>query len=84
VFALAATRSTPPSTASRSAHDAAPDRERPRPPDVTILVDHYDGRLVAALVDPPARARRVLDDGEEREHALDLLVEKYRQYRGAT
>jgi len=49
-------------------------------PDVTILVDHYEedwGRLWWIRL----RGRgRVLDDGEERERALELLREKYPQY----
>jgi PPOX class probable F420-dependent enzyme len=50
-------------------------------PDVTILVDHYEddwGRLWWIRLRGRAR---VLDDGEERERALDLLQEKYPQYR---
>jgi PPOX class probable F420-dependent enzyme len=53
-------------------------RERP---DVTVLVDHYDddwGRLWWIRLRGCAR---VLDEGEEREHALELLQEKYPQYR---
>jgi PPOX class probable F420-dependent enzyme len=53
-------------------------RERP---DVTVLVDHYDddwGRLWWIRLRGRAR---VLDEGEEREHALELLQEKYPQYR---
>jgi PPOX class probable F420-dependent enzyme len=52
-------------------------------PDVTILVDFYDedwGRLWWIRVRGRAR---ILDDGEERGHALALLREKYRQYRVA-
>jgi PPOX class probable F420-dependent enzyme len=52
-------------------------RERP---DVTVLVDHYDddwGRLWWIRLRGRAR---VLDEGEEREHALELLQEKYSQY----
>jgi PPOX class probable F420-dependent enzyme len=50
-------------------------------PDVTILVDHYeeDWRRLAWV-----RLRglaRVLDDGDERVHALELLAAKYEQYR---
>jgi PPOX class probable F420-dependent enzyme len=56
-------------------------RERP---DVTILVDHYEddwNRLWWIRL----RGRgRVLDEGEEREHALALLTEKYKQYRSET
>ena len=50
-------------------------------PDVTVLVDHYDedwGRLWWIRLRGRAR---VLDEGEEREHALTLLQEKYPQYR---
>ena len=50
-------------------------------PDVTVLVDHYDEdwrRLWWIRVRGRAR---VLDDGDERERALSLLVEKYEQYR---
>jgi PPOX class probable F420-dependent enzyme len=53
-------------------------RERP---DVTVLVDHYDddwGRLWWIRLRGRAR---VLDEGEEREHALELLRDKYPQYR---
>ena len=50
-------------------------------PEVTILVDHYEedwGRLWWIRIRGLAR---VLDDGEERDRALGLLREKYRQYR---
>ena len=50
-------------------------------PDVTILIDHYEedwGRLWWIRLRGHAR---VLDEGEERERALTLLREKYRQYR---
>ena len=50
-------------------------------PDVTILVDHYEedwGRLWWIRLRGHARA---LDHGEEREHALAVLREKYPQYR---
>jgi PPOX class probable F420-dependent enzyme len=50
-------------------------------PDVTILVDHYEedwSRLWWIRL----RGRgRILDEGEERERALELLTEKYPQYR---
>jgi PPOX class probable F420-dependent enzyme len=49
-------------------------------PDVTVLVDHYDedwDRLWWARLRGRAR---VLDDGEEAEHALALLAAKYAQY----
>jgi PPOX class probable F420-dependent enzyme len=50
-------------------------------PDVTVLVDHYDEdwRLLWWI-----RLRglaRVLDDGAERDRALEVLAEKYPQYR---
>jgi PPOX class probable F420-dependent enzyme len=49
-------------------------------PDVTILVDHYEEDW-ARLWWIRLRGRaRVLDDGDEREHALALLLEKYSQY----
>jgi PPOX class probable F420-dependent enzyme len=50
-------------------------------PDVTILVDHYEEdwrRLWWIRVRGHAR---VLDDGDERERALELLSAKYEQYR---
>ena len=50
-------------------------------PDVTILVDHYDedwSRLWWLRLRGRAR---VLDEGDERDHALALLAEKYPQYR---
>ena len=50
-------------------------------PEVTILVDHYDedwGRLWWIRLRGRAR---VLDEGEERNRALELLREKYPQYR---
>ena len=49
--------------------------------DVTILVDHYDedwSRLWWLRLRGRAR---VLDEGDERDHALALLAEKYAQYR---
>jgi PPOX class probable F420-dependent enzyme len=50
-------------------------------PDVTILVDDYDEDW-ARLWWIRLRGRaRVLDEGEEREHALALLIDKYPQYR---
>jgi PPOX class probable F420-dependent enzyme len=48
--------------------------------DVTLLVDHYEedwGRLWWIRLRGRAR---VLDDGDERDHALALLREKYPQY----
>ena len=50
-------------------------------PDVTVLVDHYEEDW-ARLWWIRLRGRaRVLDDGQERERALELLAEKYPQYR---
>jgi len=53
-------------------------RERP---DVTILVDHYDDDWSRLWWIRLRGRARVLDDGEERDHALALLQEKYPQYR---
>ncbi|MBD0349281.1 MAG: TIGR03668 family PPOX class F420-dependent oxidoreductase [Thermoleophilia bacterium] len=50
-------------------------------PDVTVLVDHYeeDWRRLWWI---RLRGRaRVLEEGEERERALELLAGKYAQYR---
>src|SRR5438132_1677101 len=56
------------------------DNARARP-DVTVLVDRYEDDW-ARLWWIRVRGRaRVLDDGEERVHALTLLAEKYPQYR---
>ena len=52
-------------------------RERP---DVTILVDHYDDDWSRLWWIRLRGRARVLDEGEEREHALALLQEKYPQY----
>ena len=50
-------------------------------PDVTVLVDHY-GDDWERLWWIRLRGRaRVLDEGEERERALELLADKYPQYR---
>ena len=49
-------------------------------PDVTILVDHYDEDWSRLWWIRLRGRARVLDDGEEREHALALLVAKYPQY----
>jgi PPOX class probable F420-dependent enzyme len=50
-------------------------------PEVTILVDHYDQDWSALWWIRLRGRARVLDEGEEREHALALLREKYPQYR---
>src|SRR5438552_12236623 len=50
-------------------------------PDATILVDHYEDER-RRLRSTRLRGRaRVLDDGPERERALELLAAKYPQYR---
>jgi PPOX class probable F420-dependent enzyme len=49
-------------------------------PDVTILVDHYDEDWTQLWWIRLRGRARVLDDGEERERALELLAEKYPQY----
>jgi PPOX class probable F420-dependent enzyme len=50
-------------------------------PDVTILVDHYDEEWTQLWWIWLRGRARVLDEGEERERALELLAEKYPQYR---
>ncbi len=50
-------------------------------PNAALLVDHYDDdwtRLWWVRVDGTVR---ILDDGAERETALDRLADKYEQYR---
>lgn len=49
-------------------------------PDVTILVDHYDEDWRQLWWIRVRGRARVLDDGEERTHALALMQEKYPQY----
>ena len=65
--------------------DATAHRERPRAPDVTILVDHYDEDWDRLWWIRLRGRARVLDHGDERERererALALLQEKYPQYR---
>jgi PPOX class probable F420-dependent enzyme len=51
-------------------------------PDVTILVDHYEERWERLWWVRLRGTARVLDDGPERERALELLAAKYPQYRG--
>ena len=53
---------------------------RARPED-TILVDHYEENWQRLWWVRLRGHARVLDGGEEREHALALLAEKYHQYR---
>jgi PPOX class probable F420-dependent enzyme len=50
-------------------------------PDVTVLVDHYEDDWGCLWWIRLRGRARVLDDGEEREHALALLRDKYSQYR---
>jgi PPOX class probable F420-dependent enzyme len=50
-------------------------------PDVTILVDHYEENWSDLWWIRLRGRARVLDDGEEHDHALALLQEKYPQYR---
>jgi PPOX class probable F420-dependent enzyme len=50
-------------------------------PDVTILVDHYDDDWSGLWWIRLRGRARVLDAGDEREHALALLRAKYPQYR---
>jgi PPOX class probable F420-dependent enzyme len=50
-------------------------------PDVTILLDHYDEDWSQLWWIRLRGRARVLDNGDEREHALELLADKYPQYR---
>jgi PPOX class probable F420-dependent enzyme len=50
-------------------------------PDVTVLVDHYEDDWSGLWWIRLRGRARVLDEGEERERALELLAEKYPQYR---
>ena len=50
-------------------------------PDVTILVDHYDEDWHQLWWIRVRGRARVLDDGDERAHAFELLQAKYPQYR---
>jgi PPOX class probable F420-dependent enzyme len=49
-------------------------------PDVTVLVDHYEDDWRRLWWIRLRGRARVLDSGEERERALELLAEKYEQY----
>lgn len=53
-------------------------RERP---DVTVLVDHYDDDWRRLWWVRLRGRARVLDGGEEADRAIQLLAEKYEQYR---
>jgi len=50
-------------------------------PDVTVLVDHYEDDWRRLWWIRLRGRARVLDDGDERERALELLAAKYPQYR---
>src|SRR5919198_143776 len=50
-------------------------------PEVTVLVDHYDDDWERLWWIRLRGRARVLDGGAEAERALDLLVDKYEQYR---
>ena len=52
-------------------------------PDVTILVDHYEDHWSRLWWIRLRGRARVLDEGEERGRALELLAKKYPQYRTA-
>jgi PPOX class probable F420-dependent enzyme len=49
-------------------------------PDVTILVDHYEDDWTRLWWIRLRGRARVLDEGDERERALELLAQKYPQY----
>ena len=50
-------------------------------PEVTVLVDHYEDDWRQLWWIRLRGRARVLDDGDEWAHALELLAEKYPQYR---
>jgi PPOX class probable F420-dependent enzyme len=50
-------------------------------PDVTVLIDHYEGDWNHLWWIRLRGRARVLEAGKELEHALALLQEKYPQYR---
>jgi PPOX class probable F420-dependent enzyme len=50
-------------------------------PDVTVLVDHYEDDWRRLWWVRLRGRARVLDSGEERERALELLADKYEQYK---
>jgi PPOX class probable F420-dependent enzyme len=50
-------------------------------PDVTILVDHYEEDWTRLWWIRLRGRARVVDDGDELEHAVSLLADKYPQYR---
>jgi PPOX class probable F420-dependent enzyme len=49
-------------------------------PDVTVLVDHYEDDWSRLWWIRLRGRARILDEGDEREHALELLAAKYPQY----
>lgn len=49
-------------------------------PDVTVLIDEYDDDWTKLWWVRLRGRARVLDAGSEREHALQLLAQKYPQY----
>ncbi|MDQ3672552.1 MAG: TIGR03668 family PPOX class F420-dependent oxidoreductase [Actinomycetota bacterium] len=63
---------------SRSLRRIANARERP---DVTVLIDHYEDDWSRLWWVSLWGRARVLEAGEEAERALQLLVDKYEQYR---
>jgi PPOX class probable F420-dependent enzyme len=52
-------------------------------PDVTVLVDHYEEDWSRLWWTRLRGRARVLDGGDEHDRALELLAEKYPQYRSA-
>ena len=50
-------------------------------PEVTVLVDHYEDDWSRLWWIRLRGRARVLDEGDERGHALELLTKKYPQYR---
>ena len=52
-----------------------------RTPDVQLVVDHYDDDWSSLWWIRISGRGRVIEYGNEREEAIDLLVAKYRQYR---
>ena len=50
-------------------------------PSASLLVDHYEADWSALWWVRVDGSARVLSDGAEADHAIDLLVDKYEQYR---
>jgi PPOX class probable F420-dependent enzyme len=50
-------------------------------PDVTVIVDHYEDDWTRLWWVRLRGTARVLEEGDERERALELLADKYEQYR---